>query len=221
VNTDCDNGTYCWATFPNTCYANPPSPSIDPVFTETPIPTSLVQPRSDFRCGVSEVDARSNCKSECTTEADCEPGEFCWATFESYCHMMPDGHPYCDPNVSEQIIRRCGYDEQAARSFCGKNCSDEMDCMVPGEKCFPVQLNLCECFAEQDEEISITEDNAQRQLDSIGDVETNAEYFERAKEPLARYFTADEATLNTSSADNKYCEFFVRILAGLALALVM
>lgn len=212
VNTDCETGAFCWGTFPNTCYANArPFASLAPI-PSPPIPSHL-QPRSDFRCGISEVDARSNCKSECTTAADCnEPGEFCWTTFESYCHMMPDdGHPVCDANVSEQIIRRCGYNEQAARSFCGKTCSNEVDCEDPGEKCFPVQLNLCECFAEQDEMINTasSEDAVQRQLDSTD--ETNAEYFERAKEPLVRYFAAEEDTTSldtsTSSASARTCGF--------------
>jgi len=135
--------------------------------------------------------------------------------------MMPDGHPYCDPSVSEQIIRRCGYDEQAARSFCGNTCSDELDCVVPGEKCFPVQLNLCECFADQDEENSTNEGDVQRLLDSTGAIETNAEYFERAKEPLVRYFTADDPTLDTSSTSKKNCELFGFILGVSALAFVM
>lgn len=220
VNTDCETGAFCWGTFPNTCYANSPLASLNPV-PSPPIPTHL-KPRSDFRCGVSEVDARSNCKSECTTAADCEPGEFCWTTFENYCHMMPDGHPLCDHSESEQIIRRCGYDEQAARSFCGNTCSDELDCTVPGEMCFPVQLNLCECFAKQDEINTPSENIVQRQLDSVHRDETNAEYFERAKEPLARYFTAEDTILDTStsSASVRTCGFMGLLLIALAFAMI-
>jgi len=162
----------------------------------SPLPPDL-QPKSNYRCGVSELDARANCKKECTTSADCEsPDEFCWATFSSYCYIMPEGHPQCNPDLGEQIQRRCGFDEQAARSFCGQVCVHSTDCSMPGEKCFPVQLNLCDCFADQDEERdeytrgSIYLGGGDRRLenDTIY-YETNAEYFERAKVPLVHYFT--------------------------------
>jgi hypothetical protein len=39
---------------------------------------------------------------------------------------------------------RCGFDEAAARGYCGAKCVTDDEC---GEKelCYPTLLNLCEC----------------------------------------------------------------------------
>jgi hypothetical protein len=41
------------------------------------LPAGL-QPEFGFRCGITEVDARSNCKPKCTNAIDCSEGEGCW-----------------------------------------------------------------------------------------------------------------------------------------------
>jgi len=64
--------------------------------------------------------------------------------------MMPPNHPQCADIAVENTLLRCGYDEMAARGFCGTTCTNELDCIVPGEKCFPLMRNMCECFEEQD-----------------------------------------------------------------------
>jgi len=38
----------------------------------------------------------------------------------------------------------------AARGFCGQVCTNELECTEPGEKCYPVMRNMCQCFEEQD-----------------------------------------------------------------------
>jgi len=114
------------------------------------IPPELVG-RSDYRCGVTEADARSNCKNECTTDFDCEGiGEVCWTTHINYCYVMPPNHPQCSYTAAENDYRRCGYNEMAARGFCGQVCTNELECTEPGEKCYPVMRNMCQCFEEQD-----------------------------------------------------------------------
>jgi len=114
------------------------------------IPPELVG-RSDYRCGVTEADARSNCKNECTTDFDCEgTGEVCWTTHLNYCYVMPPNHPQCSYTAAENEYRRCGYNEMAARGFCGQVCTNELECTEPGEKCYPVMRNMCQCFEEQD-----------------------------------------------------------------------
>jgi len=196
---DCTPGTFCYFT-QNKCYVKESPVMVAP---PSPLPPQL-EPKSDFRCGVTEVDARSNCKSECTVNTDCSFGESCWGTHINYCHMMPDVHPQCGHKDAENVERRCGRDEMAARGFCGPSCTNEVDCYgAPGEKCFPVHLNLCSCFQRQDivdqvipqfrHQRSLEQRTLQKRYqEGINEFtvveETNAEYFERAEEPLNQYF---------------------------------
>jgi len=196
---DCAPGTFCFGTW-NKCYAEESPIMVAP---SSPLPPQL-QPKSDFRCGVTEVDARSNCKPECTVSTDCPFGESCWGTHINYCHMMPEGHPQCDHTEAENVERRCGRDEMAARGFCAPSCTNEVDCYgTPGDKCFPVHLNLCGCFERQDIVDQVIPQYRHRRsleqrtlkkryLEGIKEFtvveETNEEYFERAEEPLNSYF---------------------------------
>jgi len=36
-------------------------------------------------CGISELDAREQCKPTCSTDSDCENGEYCWNVHTNYC----------------------------------------------------------------------------------------------------------------------------------------
>lgn len=146
------------------------------------------QPREDRRCGASELDARGNCKKLCMDNVDCEvAGEFCQSTFLNYCHIKPEGHPQAtDLDAGEQVIRRCGFEEVSARGYCGLGCEDDTVC-PEFERCFPVHLNFCEHFKEQDE--SATR-RLRRLMAGADGTLTNSEYFEMAKEVLAPYFAA-------------------------------
>mmetsp|Transcript_16003 Transcript_16003/g.23536 ORF Transcript_16003/g.23536 Transcript_16003/m.23536 type:complete len:521 (-) Transcript_16003:133-1695(-) len=207
TNADCDdegnnnNKNYCWGSW-NYCSTDPSNPSYTPpsgkVIPEPDLPTAL-EAISDYRCGISEVDARSNCGKLCTTNADCNDDEhYCWGTHANYCHLKPEPHPRCDPARAEQTARRCGGDEESARSFCGLSCNDETDCSVPGEWCFPVQLNLCACFEEQDDFNALLLLSEQQQGDVALDGQkirsrqlvsvSNRQYFDDAKQPLEPYF---------------------------------
>jgi len=171
TNDDCRQGEVCWGSW-NICYDDADADEEDEPTTNStklevpssPLPTEL-QPVSDYRCGVSEVDARSNCGKLCTTNTDCDNDntgkniatKFCWATHANYCHVKLEQqqkiyHPYCDPTQAEQVHRRCGFDEQAARSFCGSSCETDGECSNNMERCFPVHLNLCDCFQQQDDD---------------------------------------------------------------------
>jgi len=201
--TDCAPGTFCFSSW-NKCYLEDTPAQNELPSSKTSLPEEL-RPQTDFRCGVSEVDARSNCKSTCLGDGDCTgPGERCWTTHNSYCHIMPDGHPQCDYTEAENTERRCGFDEMASRGFCGAPCDSEVDCTQPGEKCFPVHLNLCSCFEQQDAEVNVendikSKDGPQERLRSLNELEikiTNRAYFEAAKEPLEPYFTSDTENNN-------------------------
>jgi len=205
TNADCHSNEVCWGSW-NSCYDSVRDDSDDHE-KKSPLPKEL-QPRSDFRCGVSEVDARSNCGVTCSSHDDCNGVEFCWPTHSNYCHMMPEEHPYCEPSQAEQVHRRCGYDEQAARSFCGIPCHHSSDCSGEGEYCFPVQLNLCKCFQQQDDGDN---DGTRRQLASLRKQAqqrrlfvSNRKYFDAAKEPLMKYFVVpqDDPTAVEDESDN-------------------
>jgi len=188
--TDCAPGLFCFGTW-NTCYDTDDDIRASP---SSPLPPEL-QPKSDFRCGATEVDARSNCKTECTFSTDCPFGESCWTTHNNYCHIMPDGHPQCVHTEAENQERRCGYDEVGARGFCGFTCTNEVDCWgTPGKKCFPVHLNLCSCFEQQDVLDGVIPDyrhHLKRDLNSLEEIirraETNKKYFQHAEEQLIQY----------------------------------
>jgi chitinase len=79
----CPSGTACYATHPNYCG--------DPNFT----PFQWVNPvasTSWARCGKSEVDARSFCKSTCNSDADCPvSGERCYGVHQNYCGSQVAG----------------------------------------------------------------------------------------------------------------------------------
>jgi len=206
--TDCPQGTFCFGSW-NKCYTEEEN-SIQPA-PATPLPRQL-QAISDRRCGVTEADSRSNCNSICTNNLDCDTdaGEACWITHISYCHIMPENHPKCNYEEVENVERRCGYDEMAARGFCGAACEREGDCLL-GEKCFPVHLNLCECFEAEDIFNAVTPPTQNRNLEQNSPLrqlqktdltiqDTNRVYFERAKEPLNKYFQADDGS--SSSEDD-------------------
>jgi hypothetical protein len=162
-------------------------PSSLPALTASPaeviLPTDK-QARSDYRCGVTEVDARGNCGKECTPGVtSCATGEYCLSTFANYCHIKPQPHPFCpDKEYGEEIIRRCGFQELDARGYCGKDCTSSSECGT-NESCFPVQRNFCDCFEKQDA------NSRTRRLS--GTIQTtNAEYFTEAKKEISPYFLA-------------------------------
>ena len=76
-NGDCPSGQWCWGPHQNYCD--------DPNFQ----PFNWVQPMQSnvyYRCGKSEVDARSFCKQQCIWATDCiTPGETCYAVNTNYC----------------------------------------------------------------------------------------------------------------------------------------
>jgi hypothetical protein len=53
-------------------------------------------------------------------------------------------HPVCKNLDIANTDSRCGFDEAAARGYCGAKCTTDDEC---GEKefCYPTLLNLCEC----------------------------------------------------------------------------
>eukprot|EP00548_Thalassiothrix_antarctica_P018143 CAMPEP_0194181354 /NCGR_PEP_ID=MMETSP0154-20130528/20068_1 /TAXON_ID=1049557 /ORGANISM="Thalassiothrix antarctica, Strain L6-D1" /LENGTH=248 /DNA_ID=CAMNT_0038897303 /DNA_START=76 /DNA_END=822 /DNA_ORIENTATION=- len=84
---DCDinMGEYCWSTFPNKCYL-PPAPTDGNTIS---IPEDAV-PKSDFRCGINEGDARGNCGKVCGSKIDCESSEHCFATLANFCYAKEE-----------------------------------------------------------------------------------------------------------------------------------
>ena len=110
----------------------------------SPLPEGL-KPEFGFRCGITEVDARSNCKPRCTHHTQCKNGEECWGVQLNYCNAFEDiEHPVCKNLDVANTDSRCGFDEAAARGYCGAKCITDDEC---GEKelCYPTLLNLCEC----------------------------------------------------------------------------
>mmetsp|Transcript_12063 Transcript_12063/g.26027 ORF Transcript_12063/g.26027 Transcript_12063/m.26027 type:complete len:963 (+) Transcript_12063:103-2991(+) len=121
------------------------------IINRSPLPLDL-KPEMGFRCGVTEVDARSNCKSECTHHVQCSNGDECWGVQLNYCNAFEESgavHPICTDLDLADNYSRCGYDEASARGYCGPKCDSDDDCAVPGEFCFPTLLNLCDCHGER------------------------------------------------------------------------
>lgn len=117
------------------------------VLNSSPLPDDLL-PEFGFRCGITEVDARSNCKPECTHLIQCAAGEECWGVQLNYCHTFEEGeHPICEDLDKADNDSRCGYDEASARGHCGSKCSSDDDC-GENEYCFPTLFNLCDCHGE-------------------------------------------------------------------------
>ncbi|KAL7490195.1 hypothetical protein ACHAW6_015943 [Cyclotella cf. meneghiniana] len=115
------------------------------VIQSAPLPDNLL-PVFGYRCGVTEVDARSNCKPQCTHHIQCARGEECWGIQLNYCNTFEEGsHPVCKDLDMANTESRCGFDEVSAREHCGPKCQADSDC---GEQqfCYPTILNLCDCF---------------------------------------------------------------------------
>lgn len=107
-----------------------------------------LKPEFGFRCGFTEVDARSNCKAECAHHIQCEGGEECWGIQLNYCNTFKEiEHPVCTNLDLADNDSRCGLDETSARGHCGPKCESDGDCSE-GEFCFPTLFNLCECHAQ-------------------------------------------------------------------------
>jgi hypothetical protein len=93
---------------------------------------------SSPRCGTSELDAREHCKRKCSTNSDCEGGEFCWVVHRNYCGSVPQ-RVYVNP-VQSSVITRCGVSEEKARIFCGEPCT--WQCSRPGDLCIAVSNRI-------------------------------------------------------------------------------
>ena len=119
----------------------------DPDPEASPLPFSL-QPVFDFRCGINETDARSNCGKRCTHHVQCSDGQECWGVQLNYCNTFDEGtHPVCTDLDRAESHPRCGLDEASARGHCGPKCTYDDEC--PGlERCFDVMENLCDCHLD-------------------------------------------------------------------------
>eukprot|EP00957_Ditylum_brightwellii_P202205 15329080-Ditylum_brightwellii.AAC.1 len=78
-SADCPTGQWCWGMHHNYCS--------DPNFTPQGYIEATAQPSTAYhRCGKSEVDARSFCKTPCTYAYQCTvAGESCFAVNQNYC----------------------------------------------------------------------------------------------------------------------------------------
>ena len=150
-----------------------------------------------FRCGFSEVDARSNCKPTCTHHTQCADGEECWGIQLNYCNTFEDGsHPVCTNLDMADNGNRCGYDEASARGHCGATCSNDLEC-GQGEFCFPTLLNLCDCHeVEYPEESKIV--------------------FAQAKALLTPYFVAQDPSTATEPRSSSSIAAPMKLLASLS-----
>lgn len=115
-------------------------------------------PKSTFRCGVEEDDARTACGKLCIYNTDCVTGEFCWSTFPNICYIndflvddpapvpVSTSNPMTGSSISPTIpLRtdfRCGIDEEDSRNNCGKICIFNSDCNN-GENCWSTFPNIC------------------------------------------------------------------------------
>ena len=126
----------------------------------SPVPDDL-RAAFGFRCGLTEADARSNCKPECTHHTQCDGDEECWGIQLNYCHTFEEGeHPVCTDLDRVDSDSRCGVDEVSARSHCGAKCNVDSDC-GGGELCYPVLPNYCTCHEDNDDESSLVFAKAQ------------------------------------------------------------
>jgi len=142
------------------------------IINSNPLPEDL-KPEFGYRCGFSEVDARSNCKPECTHHVQCSDGEECWGVQLNYCNTYRElEHPVCTDLDLADNDKRCGLDEASARGHCGAKCNRDNECNGE-EYCFPTLLNLCECHEETSPEAS-------------------AIVFSKAKELISPYFVQSE-----------------------------
>lgn len=124
-----------------------PANGPDDIIKYSSFPDDL-KPDFGFRCGFTEVDARSNCKSECTHHVQCAGGEECWGIQLNYCNTFDEGeHPVCTNLDLADNDSRCGLDEASARGHCGPKCNSDAECGEL-EFCFPTMLNLCECHEQ-------------------------------------------------------------------------
>jgi len=143
------------------------------IIKSSPLPEGLVA-EFGFRCGVTEVDARSNCKKKCTHHVQCADGEECWGIQLNYCNTFEEGeHPVCTDLDLADNDARCGVDETSARSHCGPKCESDSDCPGPFEFCYPTLLNLCQCH-------------------ETGCPEESAVVFAKAKALISDYFAVVE-----------------------------
>jgi len=157
------------------------------VVERSPLPNSL-QPEFGFRCGVTEVDARSNCKSQCTHHIQCAEGEECWGVQLNYCNTFEEGeHPICTDLDLADNDSRCGFDEASARGYCGNKCGSDDEC-GEGEFCFPTLLNLCECHLDDTKP---------------EESEENTIVFSQAKALISPYFVASEPMGSNSNVEGK------------------
>ena len=169
-----------------TGYITPDEPVDEDIVKSSPLPEGL-KPEFGFRCGITEVDARSNCKKECTHLIQCDAGEECWGVQLNYCHTFERlQHPVCTDLDTADNDSRCGVDEASARGHCGPKCVSDSEC-GDGEYCFPTLLNLCECHAEtcpEESEITFAKAKAlispyfveTNPLDSVEGVPRNASF---------------------------------------------
>jgi hypothetical protein len=130
---------------------------------------------------------------------------------------MPAPHPYCDSINAENVARRCGYDEYAARGYCGIECESVADCGV-AEDCFPVQLNLCTCFEEQDAQ-NFTP-NTTRRTQEVW-YTSNAEYFLEAKKTIDPYFLSAQGTGSPAGSPTTASTGFAASKAGVLAAVIV
>lgn len=109
---------------------------------------------TDSRCGISELDARGNCRMTCKTRDDCPPDQDCWRVHSNYCGSKPQPEE-CNGPPGRGL--RCGQNEVVARETCGTPCSTILDCDTnAGEYCFPLNPNFCDgCSSSTSASISL------------------------------------------------------------------
>jgi chitinase len=121
--------------------SHPSKPTQSPVLPQgSPSGVFIVSTAS--RCGVSELDSRGNCNAVCQQQNDCASGQWCWTVFPNYCGSKTVRK--CTDLSQADSDPRCGVDELHARELCGNKCVSDNDCS-PGQSCFSVELNTCDC----------------------------------------------------------------------------
>jgi len=124
---------------------------IFPVLPHTPPDdnTSDWTVSKSLRCGVSEIDARGNCRQECTNVSPCPTGQWCWIVRDNYCDNKPQKPSICTSGPQNGF--RCGISEFMARETCGQACLSDLDCTGgDGERCYQLHLNFCHCHDEDE-----------------------------------------------------------------------